>query len=138
MNTENSAVSDPKGLIAEQRSIIDGIDTQIANLICERYKCVLKVGAIKKAHNIAVHDPNREIEQISKLSAIAKGNGVPQNLVLFPFRMLIAMSRSSQGEKNNDRLEPRVCWSCHVRTYGLDDPGGSNFRVCPSCQMPLL
>ncbi len=133
-----SLVECPALLIAEQRRKIDEIDTQIAELICKRYACVLEVGAIKKAHNLKVHDPGREALQMANLSKIAISHKVPHNILIFTFKMLIAMSRASQGEKSNERLVMRHCKACDWGTYGLDDPEGSNYRVCPRCQMPLL
>jgi chorismate mutase len=131
-------VSGPTLLIAEQRKRIDEIDTQIAELICDRYARVLTVGAIKKAHCLKVHDASREALQMANLSKIATLHKVPHNILIFTFKMLIAMSRASQGEKSCERLVMRHCKACDWGTYGLDDPEGSNYRVCPRCQMPLL
>lgn len=131
------SLEDPVLLIAEQRRRIDEIDASIAGLICERYACVLKVGAIKKAHSINVYDPGREALQMANLSKIATLRKVPHNILIFTFKMLIAMSRASQGEKSSERLVMRHCQACNWGTYGLDDPEGSNYRVCPRCQMPL-
>jgi len=45
------------GSLAELRDKIDSIDEQIGDLISERAKCALQVGAIKKAENPAAGEP---------------------------------------------------------------------------------
>ena len=134
----NTSLSDPIRHIVEKREKIDAIDRQIAELICKRFKLVKDIGSIKHEHKLTIHDPSRESRQMSLLGGLAREHNVPHGVVVFPFKMVTIMSRQTQGEKRTEHITPRYCWSCEWRTCGLDDPGGSSFRICPRCSMPLL
>ncbi len=128
----------PADLIAKERQLIDAIDGQIAGLLCKRYGCVIRVGDIKKKHSLNVFDSTREAGQMAALMKIAREHGVPASVVIFPFRMIIKISRACQGEKKGGRIVSRHCQLCSWKTAGIDDPSGSDIRVCPVCRMPLL
>ena len=134
----NATPVEPVEQIHAKRAEIDEIDRHIAELICKRFGLVKEIGAIKQEHHLAVHDPTRESQQMSVLSGIARQHNVPQSVIVFPFKMMMIMSRQAQGEKHAERITRRFCWSCEWRTCGLDDPNGSGFRICPRCNMPLL
>ncbi len=46
--------------IADWRKRIDEIDAQLAELLCERSRCVIEIGRIKREQNLPVYDPERE------------------------------------------------------------------------------
>jgi chorismate mutase len=49
------------------RRSIDDLDGQILNLVAQRVKVVLAVGAFKREHNLAVYDPDRERKMLERL-----------------------------------------------------------------------
>jgi chorismate mutase len=63
-------VSDPE--LDELRRAIDSIDARLLELIEERIRLVLEVGAHKKRRGIAVYDPDRERRLLERLTALAK------------------------------------------------------------------
>lgn len=135
---DQNVAEDPHTLIAVERHNIDQIDAQIAKLLCKRFGHVKLVGEVKMRHKMKVHDQNREANQMSVLTSIAKENGVPQTVILFPFRMIIGASRFVQGEKAPGGIMPKTCMLCGWRTAGIDSPDGLGLRVCPVCRMPLF
>src|SRR5688572_19817613 len=48
--------------IADWRKRIDEIDAQLAELLCQRSRCVIEIGKIKREQNLPVYDPEREKE----------------------------------------------------------------------------
>ena len=53
--------------IADWRKRIDEIDAQLAELLCERSRCVIEIGKIKRRQNLPVYDPEREKEVLAKI-----------------------------------------------------------------------
>jgi chorismate mutase len=53
--------------IADWRKRIDEIDAQLAELLCERSRCVIEIGKIKRRQNLTVYDPDREEEILSRV-----------------------------------------------------------------------
>ncbi len=58
--------------LTELRDEIDAIDARILELLRHRLELVLRVGEIKRAHNVKVYDPERERRVLDKLAASAK------------------------------------------------------------------
>ena len=56
----------------ELRRAIDSVDSRLLELIQERVRLVLEVGAYKKRRNMAVYDPERERRLLDRLTALAK------------------------------------------------------------------
>ena len=56
----------------ELRRAIDSVDARLLELIQERIRLVLEVGAYKKRRNMAVYDPERERRLLDRLTALAK------------------------------------------------------------------
>ena len=46
--------------INDWRNRIDEIDTQLAELLSERSRCVIEIGKIKRQQHLPVYDPQRE------------------------------------------------------------------------------
>lgn len=57
--------------LEQLRAEIDRIDQQILALVAERVRVVLKVGDIKREHDLRVYDPERERRLIQRLSELA-------------------------------------------------------------------
>lgn len=54
--------------IADWRKRIDDIDEQLAKLLCERSRCVIEIGKIKRLCHMPVYDPQREKDIISRIT----------------------------------------------------------------------
>jgi chorismate mutase len=59
--------------IADWRKRIDEIDAQLAELLCERSRCVIEIGKIKRRQNLTVYDPDREEEILSRVTRNNQG-----------------------------------------------------------------
>ncbi len=59
--------------IADWRKRIDDIDEQLARLLCERSRCVIEIGKIKRLLHLPVYDPEREKDIISRLTQNNQG-----------------------------------------------------------------
>lgn len=59
--------------IYDIRELIDAIDSSLLKLLNVRSSLALKIGALKKAYNLAVYDPEREKQIIERL--ISENNG---------------------------------------------------------------
>lgn len=57
--------------LGEYRQSIDNIDAALVFLLAERFKVTRKVGAYKAAKGLPPADPQREVEQISRLKRLA-------------------------------------------------------------------
>jgi chorismate mutase len=63
-------VSDPE--LEALRRQIDQVDTQLLDLIHERIRLVLEVGAHKARRGLSVYDPERERRMLERLTALAR------------------------------------------------------------------
>ncbi|HTK33215.1 MAG TPA: chorismate mutase [Candidatus Paceibacterota bacterium] len=138
MTTPSTEEEAAMALIAEKRKLIDDGDAIMAQRICVRHQLVLEIGVIKKKYNIAVHDPEREANQMAALCAVANEHKTPLSILLFPFKLIILMSRRSQGEQNKSRIINKICWNCGIKTPGVEDEAGGGFRICLGCRAPLF
>jgi len=59
--------------IADWRKRIDEIDARLAELLCERSRCVIEIGKIKRRQNLTVYDPDREKEILSRVTKNNRG-----------------------------------------------------------------
>lgn len=55
----------------ELRRAIDSVDARLLELIQERIRLVLEVGAYKKRRGLAVYDPERERRLLDRLTSLA-------------------------------------------------------------------
>jgi chorismate mutase len=60
--------------LARLRSSIDNIDAAL--LLAERFKCTQAVGELKAARGMPPADPEREVEQVARLRALAHEAGL--------------------------------------------------------------
>jgi len=54
--------------LAGLRKAIDAVDSRLLELIAERIRLVLAVGAYKAAHNLPIYDPERERQLLERLT----------------------------------------------------------------------
>jgi chorismate mutase len=59
--------------IADWRKRIDEIDAQLADLLCERSRCVIEIGRVKRQQNLPVYDPQREREILTRIMKNNRG-----------------------------------------------------------------
>jgi chorismate mutase len=92
--------------IADWRKRIDEIDAQLAELLCERSRCVIEIGKIKRNRDLPVYDPEREKEILSR--AMKNNRGPLENEALKRlFERILDESRrverlALEGEANGE------------------------------------
>jgi chorismate mutase len=72
-------VSDNGGVpadLARLRASIDNIDAALVHLLAERFKCTQAVGELKARAGMPPADPEREVEQVARLRALADESGL--------------------------------------------------------------
>lgn len=62
---------DPAAQLLSLRQSIDNVDAALVHLLAERFKFTQQVGRLKAASGLPAADPGRELEQITKLKALA-------------------------------------------------------------------
>jgi chorismate mutase len=90
-------VSEPD--LDELRRQIDQVDSRLLELIHERVRLVLQVGAYKARHGLAVYDPERERRLLERLTALAQPPLEPDT-VRRVFERLIDESRNLEQRKS--------------------------------------
>lgn len=55
--------------LAGLRKAIDAVDARLLELIAERIRLVLAVGAYKAEHGLAIYDPERERQLLERLTS---------------------------------------------------------------------
>lgn len=64
--------------LEELRESIDQLDRQMVQLLAKRLELVLRVGEIKRAHDVAAHDPTRERDLLDKVARVAPAPLTPE------------------------------------------------------------
>ena len=59
--------------VEDWRKKIDAIDDQLLVLLNERANCSIEIGWIKRARNLTIYVPEREIEILQRLSSANRG-----------------------------------------------------------------
>ena len=85
----------------ELRRAIDHVDSRLLELIHERIRLVLEVGAYKARHGLAVYDPDRERRLLERLTALAEPPLEPETVRRI-FERLIDESRTLE-QRNSGR-----------------------------------
>ena len=60
-----------KELLARFRDSIDNLDTELINIVAQRFRITRQVGEFKAEHNLPPADPAREKRQVERLRALA-------------------------------------------------------------------
>ena len=81
--------------ISDWRKKIDEIDRRLVELLNERARCVLEIGAIKKRLGLPIHEPEREREILRNASR-ANGGPLDQEAIQRLFERIIDEGRSIQ------------------------------------------
>ncbi len=83
----------------ELRRQIDQVDTRLLELIHERVRLVLQVGAYKARHGLAIYDPERERRMLERLTALAQPPLEPDTVRRI-YERLIDESRTLEQRKS--------------------------------------
>lgn len=65
-------IDDYHDILEKLRKEIDSIDNELVELLNKRGEVVIKVGKLKKEHNLAVKQPSREKELIERIKTKSK------------------------------------------------------------------
>ena len=84
----------------ELRRAIDAVDTRLLELIQERVRLVLAVGAYKVRNGLAIYDPERERRMLERLTALAQPPLEPDTIRRI-FERLIDESRNLEQKKSH-------------------------------------
>lgn len=82
--------------LGEFRQQLDEIDYQIVELMAKRQKVAEAIAKLKLAHDIKVHDPEREQAAIADRVERANRFGIDEQTCQFVFEALIDASRQEQ------------------------------------------
>ena len=96
-----AAVSEPD--LEELRRAIDQVDSRLLELIHERVRLVLAVGAYKLKNGVAIYDPERERRLLERLTALAQPPLEPDTVRRI-FERLIDESRTLEQRKSGQKL----------------------------------
>ncbi|MFQ5701961.1 MAG: chorismate mutase [Acidobacteriota bacterium] len=96
--------------IRRWRDQIDDLDLRIRDLLNERSRCALAIGAVKKRANQPVYDPGREAEIVGR---VLEGNGgpLPDEALRRLFERILdesrRLERTSSTPTNSDDAEEK-------------------------------
>lgn len=74
------------------RKRIDGIDTQISDLMAQRLDAVREISSVKLSYGLPISDPEREDAVVEKYRRMARHNGMSQDISEQVCRLLISES----------------------------------------------
>lgn len=63
-------------VLGQHRRSIDNIDAALVHLLAERFKFTQAVGALKAEHGLPAGDPDREKDQVERLTRLAEESGL--------------------------------------------------------------
>ncbi len=89
---------DPAARLAEIRHEIDRIDSELLKLLEERTNFALEAGAAKAALGRPVHDPEREAQLLTRISARGAGALSPEDLRAL-WELLMAATRRAESQR---------------------------------------
>ena len=81
------------------RGEIDRVDDELAALLCERFRLVDEIGALKAACGLPIQDSGREEEILERIKARAGDFGSEAKVI---FYLLLLISRSRQEKRRAD------------------------------------
>jgi isochorismate pyruvate lyase len=93
--------------MSEVRAEIDRVDTDLVDLIAERFGYVERAWQIKLGEKAAANVPWRNQQVIEKVRARAQERGVPPDLCEALWRQMIGWFIQYEEEKLRDQLEKK-------------------------------
>ena len=88
------------------RKRIDGIDTQISDLMAQRLDAVREISSVKLSYGLPISDPEREEAVVEKYRRLARHNGMSQDISEQVCRLLISESLMLQQSLAGDTHTP--------------------------------
>ncbi len=82
------------------RKTLDRIDENLIELIAERFRITGEVGQIKKNNNLPSSDPERERQQMERISSLALKSGLDPEIARKVLRLLI-----DEAVRNHNRIK---------------------------------
>ena len=88
----------------ELRGKIDKIDDELVQLFCQRMDVAAQIADYKKANNMPIHVPARELEKLADVANKAGAEMADYTKTLYG--LLFELSRSYQRERNTSTTQP--------------------------------
>ena len=103
MNDEAAKIMD------DWRRRIDEIDRQLIELLNERSRCALEIGHLKRRHNIAIYQPDRERQVLENAERTNRGP-LADTAIRRLFERILdearSLERQDRTEVQNDAAKP--------------------------------
>ena len=98
-------------LLKPHRDRIDGLDQKIVELLCERFKVIHEVGALKARHNIPSTINERVKFVIDNAAEMAAEQGDDDDLIREIYHMIVELSCSLEDDiiAATDIVTPKSC-----------------------------
>jgi chorismate mutase len=82
--------------LARARAEIERIDRALVGLLAERVERSRRIGRLKSAAGLPVHDAAREAEVMRLVASVARDHGLPDAAIRDLYWQIIALSREAQ------------------------------------------
>lgn len=86
------------------RRRIDEIDRQLIKLLNERSQCALEIGKVKRQHQLAIYQPEREREVLENAER-ANGGPLADTAIRRLFERILDEARSLERQERTEGLE---------------------------------
>jgi chorismate mutase len=96
---DESVVTPPADALPPLRAEIEQVDRQLVALLAQRMQLARRVGAVKRAAQVAIVDPAREAAVVRRAGAFARALGLPEDEVRQIFWQVIALARRIQADE---------------------------------------
>ena len=96
--------------LSQIRKKIDGIDSQLLELLNERADCVHEVGVVKQKEGVAIYAPEREESLLQSLLQRNKGR-LPEKSIRAIYREIMSASLALEKHLTIAYLGPEATWS---------------------------
>lgn len=83
------------------RRRIDKIDRELIRLLNERSQCALEIGRLKRLHNIAIYQPEREREVLENAER-ANGGPLADTAIRRLFERILDEARSLERQERSE------------------------------------
>lgn len=75
-HVSDDEIARAREVLGSHRQSIDNIDAALVHLLAERFKFTQAVGALKTEHGLPPGDPDREKQQVERLTRLAEESGL--------------------------------------------------------------
>lgn len=116
--------------LAELRSLIDGVDRNLVDLLAQRQKHVAAVGDVKSAQGLPIYVPEREAAMLEGLRRLAAENGLSPDMIEDIMRRVMRDSYSAENDAGFKTVRPDL--GCAVVVGGGGGLGSLFVRMLES------